>query len=83
MALLGTELGKAGHQSLKVTKAMRGQNQKGFEEGDSRHSCPLTLSPEETRKLIEAEVTPDDQHWWGGDTPDRKRSTWGTSRGRK
>lgn len=83
MALLRTELEKAGRQSLKVTKATRGQSKKGFEEGDSRHSYPLTFRPEETRKLIEARVTPDNKRTGGEETPLTESGvrTWGTSRG--
>lgn len=69
MALLRTELGKAGRHCLKETKATSGQNQKGFGEGGSRHSCPLTFRPEETRKLIEAGVTPDNKRTGGEETP--------------
>lgn len=69
MTLLGTELGKAGRQSRKVTKATRGHNQKGFEGGGSRHSCPLTFRPEETRKLTEAGVIPDNKSTGGEGTP--------------
>lgn len=68
MALLRTELGKAGRQNLKVTEATRGQNQKGFEGTGSRHSCALTFRPEKTRKLIEARVTPDNKRTGGEET---------------
>lgn len=56
VALLGIELGKAGRQSLKVTKVVRGQNQKGpwtllIEDRGYRHFCPLIFRPEKTRKL--------------------------------
>lgn len=63
------ELGKAERQNLKVTKATRGQNQKGFEGTGSRHSCPLTFRPEKTRKLIAARVTPDNKGTGGEETP--------------